>query len=328
MKRTTLTLLFLILCTTLTMAQSKNDTREYIERFKKTAIDQERRYGIPATITLAQGILESGSGKSGLTRNAHNHFGMKCGKGWKGQVYLAWDDDPYKSSFRVYANDDESFRDHAELLKNNKRYAELFTHSIYDYRGWANGLQRCGYATSKHYAQGLIGVIDSYQLYLINGGVKLKPGKTVTIVRYKDKDKTEPVFDEECQMAEEEESEEEASVARVMQRYVVEINNVRCTVLYPGQTLAHVAMKYDIEKSKLLEYNELASEAKLQDGDIVYLEKKKKKYEGLHDYYRVKEGDTMHSISQEFGIRMASLCKLNKKNEFSILHDGERLELK
>lgn len=326
MKRIQLSFIFTLLCATFMCAQSKNDTRDYIERFKKTALDQERRYGIPATITLAQGILESGSGKSGLTRNAHNHFGMKCGKGWKGQVYLAWDDDPYKSSFRVYASDDDSFRDHAELLKNNKRYAELFSHSIYDYRGWANGLQRCGYATSKHYAQGLIGVIDSYQLYLLNGGVKLKPGKTVTIVRYKDNH--QPVFDAECQMAEEEESEEEASVARVLQRYVVEINDVRCTVLYPGQTLSTVSMKYDIEKSKLLEYNELQSEAKLQDGDIIYLEKKEKKYDGLHDYYRVKAGDTMHSISQEFGIRMASLCKLNNKNEFSFLREGERIELK
>lgn len=307
-------------------AQTSNDTQRYIEQYRKAALEQEKLYGIPATITLAQGILESSSGKSMLTVKANNHFGVKAGKSWTGPIFQAWDDEPQKSRFRHYASASESFRDHSLLLANSSRYKSLFTHSVFDYRSWANGLQKCGYATAKHYAQALIGIIDTYRLYTVNGGVKLRAGKTVTIVRYT-QDET-PVFDEECQMDEDEDSEEQESVSRTLNRYMVENNGVRCTILYPGQTLSSIAMKYDIEQGKLLEFNEIKNADKLDEGDIVYLEKKKTKYKGLRDYYRVKEGDTMHSVAQEFGLKVSALAKLNKKNEFSILKEGEKLELK
>lgn len=306
-------------------AQTSSDTQRYIEQYRKAALEQEKLYGIPATITLAQGILESSSGKSMLTVKANNHFGVKAGKSWTGPIFQAWDDEPQKSRFRHYASASESFRDHSLLLANSSRYKSLFTHSIYDYRAWANGLQKCGYATAKHYAKALIGIIDTYRLYTVNGGVKLRAGKTVTIVRYAN---DAPVFNEDCQMSEDEDSEEQESVSRALNRYMIENNGVRCTILYPGQTLASISMKYDIEQSKLLEFNETSNADKFEEGDIVYLEKKKTKYKGLKDYYRVKEGDTMHSIAQEFGLKVTALAKLNKKNEFSILREGEKLELK
>ena len=164
-----------------TQAQSSADILAYVDKYKQIALDQERQYGIPAPITLAQGILESGAGKSGLTRNSNNHFGVKALGGWNGGVYKAWDDEPQKSSFRVYASAAESFRDHSLVLKNSSRYRSLFSKSIYDYRGWAIGLQRAGYATAKNYAAALIGFIDTYRLYAINGGVKLRAGKTVIV---------------------------------------------------------------------------------------------------------------------------------------------------
>ena len=138
-------------------AQSSADIRAYIDQYRNIALDHEQRYGIPASITLAQGILESGAGKSGLTRASNNHFCIKKGNGWTGPTYAAWDDEPQKSSFRVYASAEESFNDHALLLSRASRYKSLFEKSVYDYRGWAIGLQRAGYATSPTYAQALIG---------------------------------------------------------------------------------------------------------------------------------------------------------------------------
>ena len=308
-------------------AQSQADILAYIDKYKQIALDQEREFGIPATITLAQGILESGAGKSGLTRNSNNHFGVKALGGWNGGVYKAWDDEPQKSSFRVYASAAESFRDHSLVLKNSARYRSLFSKSIYDYRGWAIGLQKAGYATATNYASALIGFIDSYRLYAINGGVKLRAGKTVIITRTAGKNK-QPTFDASCQQDDDELSEEEENVNNAVRRWVVDINDVRCTVLYPGMTLSSIAMKYDISKQDLLEFNEIASEARLQEGDIVYLDKKKKKYTGAQDFYRTKAGDTLYGISQQFGIRLANLAKMNDKDIFSNIKEGEKIKLK
>ena len=269
--------------------------------------------------------MESGAGKSGLARTANNHFGIKAFGGWTGRIYQAWDDEPQKSRFRWYNSASESFRDHSLFLKNNGRYRSLFSKSVYDYRGWAIGLQKAGYATAKNYASALIGFIDSYHLYAINGGVKLRAGKTVKITRYI---KEKPVFDAECQLDEEEESEEEENVNRAVRRFVVEINNVRCTILYPGETISSIAMRYDIPKQKLLEFNELTDENDFNEGDIVFLAKKKNKYTGAQDYYRVKEGDSFYGIAQQFGLTLASLTKMNNKSFFSTLKEGEKLRLK
>ena len=307
-------------------AQSQSDILTYISQYRQIALDQEKQYGIPAPITLAQGILESGAGKSGLTRNSNNHFGIKAMGGWNGAVYHAWDDEPQKSRFRVYSSAAESFRDHSLFLKNNGRYRSLFSKSVYDYRGWAIGLQKAGYATATNYAAALIGFIDSYRLYAINGGVKLRAGKTVIITHTKGSNA--PVFDASCQQDESEQSEEEAVVSSAVRRWIVDINDVRCTILYPGMTLSSVAMKYDIAKADLLEFNEIATEAALNEGDIVFLDKKKKKYTGAQDYYRAKAGDTLYGISQQFGIRIASLAKMNGKDLFSQLREGEKINLK
>ena len=308
-------------------AQSSSDIQSYIAQFKQVALEQEREFGIPAPITLAQGILESGAGKSELTRNSNNHFGIKKGEGdWNGPLYYAWDDEPQKSAFRVYSSAAESYRDHSLFLKNNGRYKSLFSKSVYDYRGWANGLQRAGYASSPTYAKALIGYIDSYKLYAINGGVKLRPGKTVTITRTITR--AELISRRDIQMEETEESEEQEVYERIKRKFVVEINGVRCTVLYPGETLSSIAMKYEISKGDLLLFNETTSENDFQEGDIVFLAKKKKKYEGPQDYYRAKNGESLYAISQRFGIKMSSLLKMNHKDSFTNLTEGEKLRLK
>ena len=306
-------------------AQSSADVQAYIAKYRDLALEQENRYGVPASITLAQGILESGAGKSMLTRNANNHFGVKAYGGWTGPVYLAWDDEKKKSRFRSYSSAMESYRDHSLFLKNNSRYNSLFTKSVYDYRAWAIGLQKAGYATSGTYAKALIGLVDAYRLYAINGGVKLKAGKTVTITKVIT---SEIPVDLDCQMDESEESKEEKEVKDIIKRFVVEINDVRCTILYPGESLASISQKYDIPQYKILEFNEISDESSLNEGDIVYLQKKKKKYTGIQDCYRVKDDDTLYGISQQFGIMMSSLARMNNKDMFSRLQEGERLMLK
>ena len=319
--------LMLVLCTIVpgTKAQSPSDIRAYIATYKHLALEQQKKYNIPATITLAQGILESGAGKSGLTRNTNNHFGIKALGGWSGRVYKAWDDESQKSSFRVYSSAAESFTDHSKVLLHS-RYSSLFQKSIYDYRGWAIGLQKCGYATAKNYANALIGFIEAYQLYSINGGVKLPPGRTVVIEKTVTVE--ELIDNPEVQMAQEEESEEERNVISIVHRMVVEINDVRCTILYPGETLSQVSMKYDIPKDKLLEYNETTNEDDINEGDIVFLEKKRKKYTGSRDYYLVREGESLYQVSQQFGIRLSSLIKINDLTLFDSLRKGQKLLLK
>lgn len=307
-------------------AQYSSDIQLYISQYKQIALEQERQYGIPVTITLAQGILESGAGTSSLTKASNNHFCIKAGSSWKGRVYLAWDDEKTKSRFRCYNTAMESFKDYACLLKTSKYYHHLFNISVYDYRSWAHELKKAGYATASDYAKALIGIIDQYKLYTINGGVKLRPGKAIVITKYVDREK--PVFDDECMVAEEEVTEEQNLIIDAIQQYVVEINHVHCTTLQPGETLASISRKHNISFIDLLKYNELNSEYRIKEGDIIFLAKKKKKYKGAQDFYFVKNNDTLYNIAQQFGIRLHQLAKLNNLNDYARLNEGTRIVLK
>ena len=307
-------------------AQSPSDIRAYVNQYKKIALEQERIYGIPAPITLAQGILESGAGKSGLATNANNHFGIKATGGWSGKVYLAWDDEAQKSRFRVYGSATASFEDHSKVLKNSGRYKSLFDFSVYDYRSWAYGLQKAGYASASEYAKALIGYIEAYQLYTVNGGVKLKPGKkniiskNITVDQLSHSD--ELVIDESIT------TEEEQIVKTITNRYVVLINGVRCTILNPGETISSIAMKYDIPRREILKLNETDTESDFHEGDVVFLQKKKRKYHGALDFYRAKKGETIYNVAQQFGIRKDRLAKMNRIAPSSELAEGELVRLK
>lgn len=307
-------------------AYSPADVSAYIQKYKDIALKNEKEFGIPATIILAQGILESGAGNSELTRASNNHFGIKAGSSWKGPVHYAWDDETQKSRFRSYSRAEESFNDHARLLTNLSVYRPLFNINIYDYRGWAHGLKRAGYASAPDYAPALIGIIDRYRLYEINGGVKLRPGKSVVITRYVDV--VTPVFEEDCVMEESEETEEEKLVEAASRNYAVLINDVHCTVLQPGENLASISRKFDISLSNLLKYNDVGSESAIKEGDIVFLTKKKKKFEGARDIYVVEKGETLHDVSQKFGVQLREIAKRNGLNEYSRLHEGQRINLK
>lgn len=319
-------IILLLFTAQIIIAYNPAEVQAYISQHKEIALKNEKEYGIPAPIILAQGILESGAGTSGLTISSNNHFGIKAGPKWKGRVHLAWDDESQKSRFRCYASAAESYQDHARLLTTNSCYRPLFKINIYDYRGWAHGLKKAGYATAPRYAQALIGIIDQYKLYEINGGAKLRPGKTVIITSYKTIEK--PVFEEECILDEDEESEEQTMIAEAAIRYAVLINDIHCTVLQPGETLASISRKYDISPAQLLKFNELGSEYQVKEGDIVFLDKKKKKYYGAQDVYFAKRGETLYDVSQEFGIQLHQLAKLNNMNDYVRLQEGTRIILK
>ena len=156
--------LFLMLGSAVVLGQNKsNSTQDYINTYTKIAIEQEKQYGIPACITLAQGILESGSGRSRLATEANNHFGIKCHNDWKGKKIYK-DDDKQNECFRVYDNAEQSYIDHSLFLVGKKRYADLFKLKITDYKGWAKGLKQAGYATNPKYPQLLIDIIELYDL--------------------------------------------------------------------------------------------------------------------------------------------------------------------
>lgn len=326
MKEFYLSIIAVFICVTYSFSQSPSEIRAYVEQYKALALEQEKLYGIPAPITLAQGILESSAGTSNLATKANNHFGIKAFGRWSGGIYRAWDDEATKSKFRVYKTVEDSYNDHSKILKNNGRYQSLFNFSIYDYRNWAYGLQKAGYATSKTYAKGLIGYIDAYELYTINGGVKLKPNKKGIIAKTTKIEDLSKAVDYVIDASEK--TEEEIEVTLTLQKIVVEINDVSCTILYPGETLSSISMKYNIPKDKILQYNETTCESDIQEGDIVFLEKKKRKFQGAQDFYRVKAGDSLYGIAQQFGIKTSSLAKMNDKDLFSPLVEGEKLYLK
>ena len=292
------TLLFLILALAPLSAQRKNKIYlDYIEQYKSIAIKHQKQYGIPASITLAQGLLESGAGRSELARKSNNHFGIKCHSDWKGKrVYH--DDDRKDDCFRKYDSPEESFDDHAKFLKR-PRYASLFELKVTDYRGWAKGLKQCGYATDRSYANKLIQTIELYELYQYDRP-KFKP------IRVQD---LPPV-----------EVENPHPVYRSWGLLYIEARN--------GDTFESIAQEFGFSAKKLAGYNEVPRDYPLENGDIVYLEKKKKKAEKGYDYTVVRSGDSMHSIAQRYGIRLKNLYKMNRLPDDYIPSVGDRLKLR
>ena len=256
-------------------------TEAYIKRFSKVAMDEMRIYKIPASITLAQGILESESGNSRLAKKGNNHFGIKCGSSWNGKT-IRHDDDRRHECFRVYSSPWESYRDHSKFLTSSKRYSGLFKYKITDYKSWAHGLKKAGYATDRRYPKRLIKIIEDYKLYR---------------------------FDEMVMNGEEFTQDEIMAIAGPHQ---VKRHNNRLDyiIVREGDTYESISTEFDIKEDKLLEYNDKNWDSKLAQGEIFYLERKRS--HGKNNYHKVKKGETMYSISQKEGIRLEYLYKRNR----------------
>ena len=251
------------------------------------AISQMKHYGIPASITLAQGLLESGAGKSTLATKANNHFGIKCGGTWTGKTITHFDDGR-NECFRSYSSVEDSYKDHSLFLQK-QRYQRLFSLAKDDYKGWAKGLKECGYATSPTYAANLINLIELYELYQYDKG-----GGKHTI--------TPEVTDHPV------------TINRTM---TVFPNGIPYVVVKAGETLESIAARYGISKRKLRKYNELPKNAQVSIGDVIYFNKKKKKASKdfkKNCWHKIKKGESMYSISQSYGIRVKNLYKMNFKD--------------
>ena len=296
-----LTHLFLLTGIYTVEAQSRSKSYEnYIEQYCKIAVEHRKKYGIPASITLAQGLLESGAGQSRLAREANNHFGIKCGNSWNGKS-IKHDDDKKKECFRKYKKAEESYDDHSKFLKR-KRYEPLFKYKVTDYESWAKGLRKCGYATDKNYADKLIKIIKDYKLY------RFDSDDNGDIVRDADVPKKSKVE---------------------KGRTVYYRGKLKYVLSAKGESYESIANQFGIKKEKLLSFNDVKIEEKpLKEGSIIYLQKKQKKYDGKGKYYEVKTGETAYSISQKLGIQLNQLLKQNKLKEDALLSPGDVLKVK
>ncbi len=281
-------LLFLLLLPLPTAAQKPLYER-YVEKYAPVAVDQMQRYGVPASITLAQGLLESAAGTSRLATQGNNHFGIKCGGTWKGRYMLMTDDAP-NEKFRVYRNAKESYEDHSTFLRNGRRYASLFSLSITDYKGWAHGLKRAGYATNPRYAYLLIDLIETYRL-----------------TRF-DKKNHESRHDRK-------EREKKERIQQQMAAIEVRRCNGQFYILAKaGDTYASLSKMTGIREKKLRAYNDAEDGMEPQTGLPVFLGKKARKamkVKGAGRYHVMEAGESLYTISQRYGIRLANLCKMN-----------------
>lgn len=313
---------------------------QYIRMYARLAVEEMQLYNIPASITLSQGILETGGGQSRLADIANNHFGIKCKAEWTGKTISHTDDAP-NECFRVYNSVQESYRDHSKFLAERPYYKDLFKLKTDDYKSWAHGLKKAGYATNPKYAQILIDRIEKYNLYQFD---ELKPEEVadeieklygysdIALLSNYDQPKhtqsqpEETVAILEHTVVEPKTIEVEKRIENPLQRIKKHPIGVEYIVVYENETLPHLAKLYDIKLSKLAAYNELPKNGKLTPGQFLFFGKKKSK--GAGDYYKVQADENMYMISQKAGIKIAKLYKLNRMKPGQQPKIGQTLNLK
>lgn len=306
-------------------AAVRQTREEYVERYKAIAIAHMERYGIPASITMAQGILESDSGNSRLSTASNNHFGIKCKKSWKGErVYH--DDDAKGECFRAYPTVEASYQDHADFLDQSPRYDSLFAYPSDDYRSWARGLKAAGYATAPDYAERLVKIIESMKLYLLdkeNGGKIYAAAKSAAA-------NTEAWFESNTATSDEQINPNDFRVTVNSHKgYGVYRTNQTFYVVAKGDdTYESIGKIFDISPKMLRKFNDVAKDYKLTKGDIVYIERKKTQWLGNAMQHKVVRDENLYSLSQSYGIRQKSLAKLNRLRPNEDVRKGEIIRLK
>lgn len=299
----TLTLLVLTIFPLNTFAQKSQKRLNYIQQYKDIAIDKMRSHGIPASITLAQGCLESGDGLSELAVNANNHFGIKCHKEWNGPTFYKVDDDPGESCFRKYKRAEESYKDHSDFLRYRDRYAFLFDLEVTDYKGWAHGLKKAGYATNPQYAQLLIKIIEDYALYQYDQEA-LSKGRREDVL---------PPSPAQLEAIKKLKPTKRSYWYKYSKNRTLYVRNgVTYILSNDGDTYASIAKEYNLFKGEILSFNDLKGDTPLRPGTIVYIEKKKRKAMKHLEIHVVEGDESLYDISQRYGVRLGSLIKYNK----------------
>ena len=278
--------------------------QNYFNKYKNIAIREMQRYGIPASITLAQGVLESGAGNSRLATVANNHFGIKC-HDWTGPS-ISHDDDEQGECFRVYGSAIESFEDHSKFLRGRRRYSSLFQLARTDYRGWAYGLKRAGYATNPAYANSLIDIIELYRLYEYD---TMTLGKNDNIWST-----PKPSRREDMDMR---------------TRQFRAFNDNCYLTAHAGETYENIAREIGIKAHKLAKYNEQPEDTRLNEGEIVWLRKKKHHVPDNFNrqYHIAKSNESLYDIAQLYGVRLKNIIKANKRIAKRGLRTGDRVKL-
>lgn len=301
--------------TMLVNAQARMTPEEYIAAHKDLAIREMKRMGVPASIKLAQGLLETEFGNSPLLKKSNNHFGIKCKSNWTGPG-VSHDDDELGECFRVYTDVEASYRDHSNFLRSNGRYAFLFKLDPSDYKAWAHGLKRAGYATNPRYPEILIRNIEQYNLnqYTLQGAAD--------VPNY---DATGYTSDPFIPAKPDSSSVYVGSVKEVSGMSRTSINGKKCIIAPAGTSLLAIASKQDIPLHHLLEYNDREQDGVLAKEQPIYLERKSQR--GPFPEYQVKAGETLYDIAQHYGIQLASLASYNNLATSAIVKPGQRLFL-
>lgn len=310
----------------------KSPQEIYIEQFATLAVEEMYRSGVPASITLAQGLLESRYGLSELAVKGNNHFGIKCHNNWNGKK-IYYDDDAKGECFRKYPSPEQSYRDHSDFLRYRDRYKFLFDYNTTDYKSWANGLKKAGYATDPSYASKLIRIIEDYRLYEYDDKPasfaksdrkSRKESKRVT-VKVPDVLPPSPTEIEQTEaLTEAQRQDFHFSISRE----VYKRNGVPFVKAMEGESYASIASANNLFLREILKYNDLAAEAQIVPGTEVYLRPKKgQAVKGL-DKHVVEEGETMRSIAQRYGVRLKNLYKINEMADGSIIREGDIIKLR
>lgn len=269
--------------------------QEYIDTYSDMAVEQQARHGIPASITLAQGLLESAAGRSTLATEGNNHFGIKCHADWDGPTMLRSDDAP-DECFRVYDSPQESFDDHSRFLLR-KRYAPLFELETTDYTGWANGLKKCGYATDPNYAGRLITIIERYSLYLLDSDAGRNAEITAGFI-HDTLRATHPVR---------------------------RSRGLHYVIATPGDTYSSIAAELGMDSARIIEYNDADADVEIRPWEEVYLQPKLDTAPEGTDRATIGRDESLHSVAQRFGMKMSAIIALNPKAKDK---PGTRLRLR
>ncbi len=324
-----LVILAMVLAASWTVS-AESPQEKYIAKYSAIAVNEMYRSGVPASITLAQGIIESGSGLSKLALDGNNHFGIKCHNTWSGKKVYA-DDDKKNECFRAYASAEDSFRDHSDFLRYKDRYKFLFDYETTDYKSWAYGLKQAGYATSPTYAYKLIKVIEDYDLSRFD---------TMTVEKaesFNSEAEAPSVVAEavipESPLSIEKAVPADASVAEQyrfpLSRQLYSKNGVPFIIALEGETYRSIAKSHHLFLKELLRYNDLIADGMLLPGTIVYLQPKKKEApKGLDKYIVSSDEETLHAICQRFAVKEKSIRKINDFDDDYIVNEGDEIKLR
>ena len=298
-------------------------------------MEEMKKDKIPASITLAQGILESGNGQSKLAKKGNNHFGIKCHNDWKGKT-MRQDDDAPNECFRVYNNAEDSYRDHSKFLRNGQRYKSLFDLDITDYKGWAKGLKKAGYATLPTYATVLINLIETYDLQQYDKMVvsgKFKGKKTKNTTTSKPEDKPTPANNKKpranSHYYQVPELADRKTVEMTSERHFIKENfGVEFIFTKENDNLTSLAKELKIYEYQLVKYNDLGDKRTFSEGEVLYIQPKRRRAVSGFNVHVVKAGETMDDISVLYAVKKERLYKMNGLNEMDMLSVGQQIRLR